>query len=213
MSDQLFDAIERAELCTLLTVLGPTAPTVLAPWTTGDLAAHLVLREHDPLAGPGLVVPGAWARFAERRRRALARQDFTTLVATIRSGPPPGFFRLGWVRRFPNLTEFFVHHEDVRRANNRPARGLGPEREAALWRNLGQAPWWLARRLHGVGLNLRWAGTDNVVRARRGSPRACLTGPPGELLLYLFGRQDVAEVEVSGPDAAVAAVGRTTFGM
>ena len=48
-------------------------------------------------------------------------KDFAWLVARIRSGPPIGFFRIGWVRSLANLNEFFVHHEDVRRAN-----GLGP---------------------------------------------------------------------------------------
>jgi len=38
-------------------------------------------------------------------------------------------------------------------------------------------------------------------------------GPPGELLLYLFGRQGAAHVEVSGPPAAVEAVRRARFGM
>lgn len=212
MGGPLFDDVERAELCALLTELGPAAPTLLTPWTTGDLAAHLVLREHDPLAGPGLVVPGAWARFAERRRRVIARREFATLVAAIRSGPPPGFFRLGWVRRYPNLNEFFVHHEDVRRANGRPVRTFGPDRAAALWRNAGQASWWLARRLRGVGLELQWAGTDAVLRVRRGSPCANVTGPPGELLLHLFGREG-AEVEVSGPAAAVVELRRTSFGL
>jgi uncharacterized protein (TIGR03085 family) len=122
MAIVLFDAIERAQLCDLLDELGPEAPTLLEPWTTRDLAAHLVLREHDHPAGPGLVLPGMWGRFAERRRRALTLRDFSWLVATIRSGPPPGFFRIGWVRRVPNLNEFFVHHEDVRRANGRDPR-------------------------------------------------------------------------------------------
>jgi uncharacterized protein (TIGR03085 family) len=112
-----FDAVERAQLSDLFDELGPEAPTLLHPWTTRDLAAHLVLREHDVLAGAGLVLPGAWGRFAERRRRVLACRDFAGLIATIRSGPPPGFFRFTWVRRGPNLNEFFVHHEDVRRAN------------------------------------------------------------------------------------------------
>jgi uncharacterized protein (TIGR03085 family) len=213
VDDRLFDAVERAALSDLLDQLGPDAPTLLEPWTARDLAAHLVQREHDRLAGPGLVVPGAWGRLAERRRRALARTDFATLTATIRSGPPPGFFRVGWVRRFPNLNEFFVHHEDVRRAN-----GLGPRphvhaMDEALWRNVGQAPWFLARRLRGAGLELRWAGTAETVRARRGKPSACIAGSPGELLLYLFGRQDAAHVEVSGPAAAVDAVRRARFGM
>jgi uncharacterized protein (TIGR03085 family) len=208
-----FDAVEREQLCDLLDELGPDMPTLLDPWTTRDLAAHLVLREHDLLAGPGLVVPGAWGRLAERRRSALARRDFATLVATIRSGPPPGFFRVGWVRRVPNLNEFFVHHEDVRRAN-----GLGPRphehaMDEGLWRNVGQAPRFLARRLRGAGLELRWAGTAETVRARPGEPSACITGSPGELLLYLFGRQDAAHVEVSGPAAAVDAVQSARFGM
>jgi hypothetical protein len=51
------------------------------------------------------------------------------------------------------------------------------------------------------------------VTVRSGSPTARLSGPPGELLLYLFGRQAAAQVEVSGPPEAVAAVRRTHFGM
>ena len=154
MAGPFFDAAERAQLADLLGELGPEAPTLLAPWTTRDLAAHLVLRERDPLAGPGLVLPGAWGRLAERRRRALALRDFTWLVATLRSGPPPGVFRIGWVRRLPSLNEFFVHHEDVRRANGRGPRTNEQAMDEALWRNVSRAPWFLARRLRGAGLEL-----------------------------------------------------------
>jgi uncharacterized protein (TIGR03085 family) len=213
MAGPFFDAAERAQLADLLSELGPGAPTLLAPWTTRDLAAHLVLRERDPLAGPGLVLPGAWGRLAERRRRALALRDFTWLVATLRSGPPPGVFRIGWVRRLPSLNEFFVHHEDVRRANGRGPRTNEQAMDEALWHNVSRAPWFLARRLRGAGLELAWAGTARTVRARRGEPTARIAGPPGELLLYLFGRQDAAHVEVSGPAAAVEAVRRARFGM
>ncbi|MCK2215606.1 TIGR03085 family metal-binding protein [Actinomadura sp. ATCC 31491] len=213
MAQVFFDATERARLADLLDELGPEAPTLLAPWTTRDLAAHLVLRDVDPLAGPGLVIPGAWGRFAERRRRALARRDFGRLVATLRAGPPPGFFRLGWVRRFPSLNEFFVHHEDVRRANGLGPRTFGPAMDEALWRNVRLAPWFLARRLRGAGLELRWAGTARTVLARRGTPVARLAGPPGELLLYLFGRREAARAELSGPAAAVEAVRAAPFGM
>lgn len=92
---EFFDHVERAQLSDLLDELGPQAPTLLEPWTTRDIAAHLVLREHDHLAGPGLVLPGAWGRLAERRARALALRDYAWLSATLRSGPPPGFFRIG----------------------------------------------------------------------------------------------------------------------
>jgi uncharacterized protein (TIGR03085 family) len=210
---EFFDAVERAQLSDLLDELGPEAPTLLAPWTTRDLAAHLILRERDHLAGPGLVLPGAWGRLAERRRRALALKDFTWLIATLRSGPLPSFFRIGWVRRLSSLNEFFVHHEDVRRANGRGPRTSEHAMDKALWRNVSRAPWLLARRLHGAGLELQWAGTAQTVRARRGEPTARIAGPPGELLLYLFGRQNAAHVEVSGPDAAIEAVRRARFGM
>lgn len=209
----LFDATERAQLCDLLEELGPEAPTLLEPWTTRDLAAHLVLRDLDRLAGPGLVLPGRWGRFAERRRRALTQRDFAWLVATTRSGPPRGFFRMGWVRRGPNLNEFFVHHEDVRRANGRGPRRNEAAMDEALWKNVRLAPWFLARRLRGAGLELHWEGTAKSLKARRGRPSAHITGPPGELLLYLFGRQVAAQVELVGPPSAVEAVRRARFGM
>jgi len=213
MADPRFDAVERAQLCDLLGELGPDAPTLLAPWTARDIAAHLILRERDPMAGPGLVLPGAWHRLAARRQEALARRDFTWLTATLRSGPPPGFFRIGWVRQLASLNEFFVHHEDVRRANGRRARTNEQAMDEALWRNVSSGAWLLARRLRGAGLELVWAGTARTVRARRGEPAASITGPPGELLLYLFGRQGTAQVQVSGPAAAVEAVRRARFGM
>src|SRR5262249_11495580 len=158
VAERVFDAIEREQLCGLLDELGPPAPTLLDPWTTPHLPPLLVLREHDLLAAPGLVIPGAWGRFAERRRLALKNTGFTDLVATIRSGPPPGFFSIGWVRRFPNLNEFFVHHEDVRRANGSGPRTNPPAEDAALFRNVARAPWLLSRRLRGAGLDLAWAG-------------------------------------------------------
>jgi hypothetical protein len=86
-------------------------------------------------------------------------------------------------------------------------------KNSTLWRNVTRAPWFLARRLHGAGLELQWAGTAQTVRARRGEPAARIAGPPGELLLYLFGRQSAAHVEVSGPDAAIEAVRRARLGM
>jgi uncharacterized protein (TIGR03085 family) len=208
-----FDAIEREQLCELLDELGPQAPTLLEPWTSLDLAAHLVLREHDLLAAPGLVVPGWWSRFAERRRLALTRRPYGDLVATLRSGPPPGFFRIGWVRGFPTLNELFVHHEDVRRANGRGPRSISPDEETALFRNVSRSAWFLSRRLRGPGLELMWAGPDTIVRARRGTPTVRVRGRPGELLLFLFGRRNVANVESTGPAAAIDVVYRTPFGM
>jgi uncharacterized protein (TIGR03085 family) len=214
VADVPLDTQERLELCDLLDELGPSVPTLIEGWTAHDLAAHLVLRERDLVAGPCLVLPGAFQRLAERRRARLANsKDFASLVARIRAGPPIGFFRIGWVRSFPNLNEFFVHHEDVRRANGHGPRSLSPAMDAALWRNVRHGSHYLSRRLHAFGLEMEWAGTDEQVTVRPGEPTARLSGPPGELLLYAFGRQAAAQVEVSGPPEAVAAVRRTHFGM
>jgi uncharacterized protein (TIGR03085 family) len=208
------DTQERLALCDLLDELGPSAPTLLDGWTAHDLAAHLVLRERDLVAGPCLVLPGPFQQFAEQRRMRLAkRRDLTWLVTRIRSGPPVGFFRIGWVRALANLNEFFVHHEDLRRADKRGPRSLTPAMDAALWRNVRRGSHYLSRRLHACGLEIEWAGTNERVTARPGELAARLSGPPGELLLYIFGRQAAARVQVSGPPDAVAALQRTHFGM
>jgi uncharacterized protein (TIGR03085 family) len=213
MAEVLFDAIEREQLCDLLDELGPHGRTLLEPWTTHDLAAHLVVREHDHAAAPGLVIPGAWGRLAERRRLALRERGFTELVEAIRTGPPAGFFSVGWVRRVANLNEFFIHHEDVRRANGFGPRATSPAQDAALFANVTRARRFLSRRMRDAGLELEWTGTGEVIRARRGRPTAHVRGLPGELLLFLFGRGEAAEVEISGPGEAIGAVQRTSFGI
>lgn len=215
MHDLPFDAEERLGLCDLLDELGADAPTLIDGWTTRDLAAHLVLRERDPIAGPCLILPGPFERFAEQRRARLAEhREFGWLVARIRSGPPPGLFRIRWVRSFANLNESFVHHEDVRRANGLgPRDTLTPALDGALWRNVRRGSRYLSRRLRGAGLEIKWAGTDEQLTVRKAAPTVRLNGSPGELLLYIFGRQAAAQVEVLGPAQAVAIVHDTHFGM
>ena len=173
------DTQERLELCALFDELGPSVPTLLDGWTAHDLAAHLVLRERDLVAGPCLVLPGPFQRLAERRRARLAqRQDFSWLVTRIRSGPPIGFFRIGWVRALANLNEFFVHHEDVRRANRQGPRSLTPAMDAAVWRNVRRGSRYLSRRVRGCGLEIEWAGTnERVTVAPPQTPHTCVLAP------------------------------------
>lgn len=132
-------------------------------------------------------------------------------MARIRSGSPAGFSRLGWVHDLANLNEFFVHHEDVRQANGMGPRGLSSEMDAALGRNVRRGGRLLSRPLDGCGLVVAWAGERVTVHS--GSPAARLSGAPGELLPYLFGRQAAADVSVSGAPEAVAALRRTHFGI
>ena len=74
MIGPLFDTAERAQLSDLLDELGPGAPTLLAPWTARDIAAHLVLRERDYLGGPGLSCPVRGAAWPDgEQERSLKR--------------------------------------------------------------------------------------------------------------------------------------------
>ena len=125
---------ERRALCSLLDKTGPDAPTLCEGWTTGDLAAHLVLRERrlDAAAGvAGGPLAGHTARVQQRLR---SRIPFPDLVRMIRSGPPAlSVMALPGMDERMNAVEFFVHHEDVRRA----AARLGAPR--ARQRRIGHA--------------------------------------------------------------------------
>lgn len=204
---------EREALCRLFLEVGPDAPTLCEGWTAMDLAAHLVIRERDLLAGPGILLPGPFARMTDRAlERAKRRSTFEDLVARIRSGPP-----LLWqpFDAVANLNEYFVHHEDVRRGAGdtapRPAVETA-DLEDALWRLLRRGGGLLARRLRGAGLDLvREDG--GTIRVRKGDPVATLTGRPGEILLFLMGRQAASHAEVGGPAAAVEALRAAPFGI
>ncbi|MGH3326440.1 MAG: TIGR03085 family metal-binding protein [Streptomycetales bacterium] len=210
-----YSRIERAALCRLLTDLGPDAPTLCEGWSTHDLAAHLVARERRPDSGPGLLVP-ALAGYTERVRGQLRRRPYGTLVELVASGPPPWSpFAVPGVEAGANTVEFFVHHEDVRRAQPNGGlaapRELDPEFEELLWRRLRGSARLLFRRAR-VGVTLR-SPDGASCRARAGSPGVSLAGPAQELLLYALGRRGAAHVDVVGEESAVRALADTPLGI
>ena len=191
---------ERAHLADLFGDLGPDQPTLCEGWTTRDLAAHLVVRERRPDSLPGVAVP-VLAAWTERVRSAQAARDYAATVAALRAGPPPWSpFALPGASK-ANLTEFFVHHEDVRRGRDwAPRDDLDPGYSAALWQALTRSARLLWRR-SGVGVEL--VVPDGRRLVARSGDGVVLTGAPGELLLHGFGRGAAARVDVGGPAAAV----------
>ena len=189
---------ERQALADHMVEVGPEAPTRCEGWTVRDLAAHLVLRERRPDAAVGILV-GPLRGYAEGVQRQLAARPWPELVEELRSGPPA---LLRPLDEPVNLVEMFVHHEDVRRAQPQwDVRPIEPGEERALWKRLSVMAR-LSRWRLPVGVTIEAPGCGRV-EARPGSPHVHLVGPPGELLLFMLGRQDVARVEVSGPpDAA-----------
>lgn len=198
-------ADERTQLSNLFDDLGPDAPTLCGDWTTRDLVAHLIVRERRPDAAGGILIP-ALAKRTERVMASVARQPYPDLVQTFRGGAP-FWSPLGWpvVGDQANLFEFFVHHEDVRRAQPEwQPRDEDNERDDALWKSLRLASKMLFRH-SPVGVVLRSAGRDDIV-ARKGDPSVTLVGLPGEITLIGFGRSpEVARVVIEGAHDDVAA--------
>jgi uncharacterized protein (TIGR03085 family) len=212
VSDAALDLLraERAALCDTLSALGPDAPTLCEGWRTLDLAAHLLVRETRPDSGPGLVVPGPFARWTEHVRVRAKRRGYDAIVAALRGGPP-AWFRIGPMAAL-NVTENWIHHEDVRRANGHGPRPADPPLDDLLWDGTRLGARMVGRRLHGAGLVLRTPdGRERVSRDRE--PRVTATGAPGEIVLFLAGRKEAAEVSLDGEPEAVALVLATRFGV
>jgi len=200
---------ERAALCDTLERYGPDAPTLCVGWATLDLAAHLVAREARSDAAIGLVIP----MFAKHLQNVMDRykaRGYEPLVAMLRTGPP-------WMHRtgplaVANVNENFIHHEDVRRASGEGPRVIDEEMDAILWRMLGFGARMSKKAVKGAALTLRTPDARERVVSAEGLA-VTMTGPPGELSLYMAGRKEAAEVVLDGDAAAIAIVHAAAFGV
>ncbi len=212
-----FAQSERAELCALFEVVGPDASTLCEGWNTHDLATHLWIRENDPIGATGILAKPLAGLLERRMAEVKQRWDFTELVTRIRNGPARlSVFAIPGVDEGANSTEFFIHHEDVRRAADSvpPRRELEPDVEEWMWRRLkllGRA--WFRRAPVSVVLERSDSARENrepdTIRAMGGSSIVTLVGPPSELMLYANGRRAVAEVAVVGEPETIAALDAT----
>lgn len=203
---------ERLLLADLLENAGAGAPTLCDGWTARDLAAHVVVRERRSDAAAGIVIPQLAARM-ERVRREFASKPFEELLQLIRTGPPRmSPFSLKQLDEAANTVEFFVHGEDVRRAQpDWTPRELDGVFSDALWKRLERMAR-VAGRRSPVGLVLRRPDGQTAV-AHKGTPVVTVTGEPGELTIFAFGRQDAARVEAEGDKAAVAQAYEAKIGL
>lgn len=198
-----FASYERKELAKLLRDVGPEYPTLCEGWTTHDLIAHLVVREQRPLAAAGLVLPPL-QHYLQRTQTNTRKREYHQLIDA-------------WVnfkgRRVAdaliNGAENFVHHEDVRRGRGVIApRTFSTKRTSDLLQILRQtAPMQLRRStgpvvLQPIGGGQRFTAHSNPRVAAKGAEVATVTGAPGELLLWVFGR-DAVQVEVEDPQGFV----------
>jgi len=203
---------ERLLLADLLEAAGPEALTLCEGWKTRDLAAHVVVRERRADAAGGLVI-GALKNRLERVQAEFAAKPYEELIQLIRTGPPRfSPMSLKQIDEAANTVEFFVHAEDVRRAQpDWSRRELDPVFADVLWSNIEKTARLVGRR-SPVGLVLRRPDGRTAV-AHKGTPVVTVTGEPSELLLFAFGRQDAADVQVEGEKEAVERLNRAELGM
>jgi uncharacterized protein (TIGR03085 family) len=203
LADQI--VTERRSLLETLRAVGPDASTLAGDWSASTLARHIVAQ--DRLAGlPAFLARGLVARTGLRLNELHRRS--APLAALVNGPSRPWASSLKRLDRPPpaavlrpsiapiTLWEHFVHHEDIRRPNNVP-RVSSPELSATV-------PWLLRynrSRLRGASLRVVSSeGTEWRVGHGR---EVVLAGALSELVLWLSGRHESAEVEVRG-DMTVA---------
>ncbi|MFC7402477.1 maleylpyruvate isomerase family mycothiol-dependent enzyme [Citricoccus sp. GCM10030269] len=227
-----FTAASRDALVEALLAAGPGKPTLCDGWKSEHLAAHIVLRESSPLVVGLVLRPLARTlerRTMALGDSASSPQAYQELVSRIAAGPQPpkklsqlsGVSRLqnhprtarlsATIQNSPaarraaqasNLLEFFVHTEDLRRAQHRWApRHLADAYADALFNEIARRAR-LMYRGESTGIVLaRSAGhrvVDRVVarKAADGQQTRTIAGPAGELVMHAFGRRDNALVLV-----------------
>lgn len=205
---------ERLLLCNELDRLGPDQPTLCGGWQTRDLAAHIVVRDGRPDLSLGRVVPFL-AGHLEREQGRIAHGDYAALVDRVRRGAP------AWnpmshpkVDELTNLIEFFVHHEDVRRAQpDWTPRELSPQLQGKLWAALRRTARLMFRKAP-TGIVLIGEGQGrHAAKLPDDHGTVILRGAPGELVLYAYGRTSVARVELEGEADDIAALQGAELGL
>ncbi len=197
--------LQRAEFCDTLIALGPDQPTLCDGWTTRDLAAHIVVRERRPDAAAGIMLPFLAGHLA-RVQAALARNTpFEQIIEQARRPPRWTMSGIPPVDRLVNTLELFVHTEDARRAQpDWQPRPLPPDLAAQLWRQVRTAARFSGGlRKFPAAVVVAAPGHGEVRAGAAADPVVRVSADPGELALFLTGRQRATRVEMTGPPELV----------
>jgi uncharacterized protein (TIGR03085 family) len=119
------------------------------------------------------------------------------------------------VDRQVNTIEYFVHHEDVRRGSaGWEPRRLDADLTADLTKLFPRGARLLARKAP-AGLVMVPDGGEPVAvhRAKDGEATVTVSGPIGELVLFVYGRQGNSVVDLAGDAVAIEAMRTAAFGI
>jgi uncharacterized protein (TIGR03083 family) len=188
---------ERADLAQFLATLRPedwNAPTLCTRWTVKDVVAHVI--SYEELGALGLL-----KRFAKGwivRANQVGVDEFAALspqqlLEFLRSHLQPRGLTSGFGGMIA-LVDGTIHHQDIRRALDRP-RDVPPDRLARILPLVpGNPRLGAGRRIRG----LRLRATD-VEWTHGAGPE--VTGPGEALLMAMTGRP-AALADLAGPGVA-----------
>jgi uncharacterized protein (TIGR03085 family) len=212
MATTNFARTERSALADLLVDIGPDQPTLCEGWQTRDLAAHVVVRDRRPDAAAGAMIKSL-SGHTDRIRNAAAARPWDVLIEQLRTPPRLSMAGFGPLDRLTNTGEFFVHHEDVRRAQPdwapRPlAEGLGKTLTGQIKLSAK-----LTLRKFPAKITINMPGYAEPFVVGAGGESVEVTGDPGEMTLFMMGRQPSSKVVLTGPDALVEKLRGTRLGV
>ncbi|GAA1491417.1 TIGR03085 family metal-binding protein [Brachybacterium sacelli] len=195
---------EREAFAATFDALGPQAPTILPGWDASDLLEHLLGRERYPhlLVGPRL--PGPLGQRAVAAREDFRARPWAEQVELFREGPGR-LSPVGAVDRASGQGELLIHHEDLRRAQEGwEPRLLPDEEQARAWRALSL----LSRVSVHVDADITLVSPQGgrQLRSRRSTGALRVHGEALELLLWVSGRDEVAQVRLEGDEGALQAL-------
>lgn len=177
--------------------IGPDAPTLCEGWRSRHLAAHLVIREHQPWR---IMSPKATISTGDE-----ASSAFPQLVARFAAGPGRfSLFRL--IDEPANFLEYVVHREDLLRANDTTGTYTPGQRREIWSRAKGRARGKLGVKDTRVEIIVDDLDADNTLTIGKqdGSrPGITVRGPLLDVVLLAHGRP--ADLDITGPDDLVAA--------
>ncbi|MDO5029242.1 MAG: TIGR03085 family metal-binding protein [Corynebacterium sp.] len=194
---------EREALANLLLAVGPNAPTLCEGWTTRDLANHLYIRENRPDAAGGMFVKA----LTDRLNSVTAEVDqmpYAEVVGKWGSGAPK-WNPMKWADKYVNTVENFVHHEDVRRAQEGwTVRQLPPSAKTDLWKMVTTSGRMMLRGSTSTVVFMRDDGVAATLvdNSDKSAPVVTVSGSVGELVLWLYGRDEV-RVTIDGDESGI----------
>ena len=201
---------ERAAIVGTLRAVGPDAPTLCEGWTARDLTAHLVLRERRLDATPGILVKPLAGYTAKVQDQIAKSTSWDDLVDKVAAGPPVySPFKL--LDPLVNVSEMFIHHEDARRGQvGWEPRVYDPETADALDKMAASGLSKMALRKSTVGVVAELP--TRTVTLKSGEPVVTVVGDPGEVVLWISGR-DAVRLEFTGDEAAIETLSKAKRGV